>query len=168
MKKLISIVVLATLLTALCACSAKSNVPVNEPVSSESIEVTPVTDNSEVVPAPGEDVTRGEAYVGVWGCGRCTITIDPVSDRYEVQVTWASSAAEHTYWTYECYYDEATGHLRGENGVRTNVLTNDDGSEKEDVVYEDGVCEFHITIDGELVWEDKEDGVGDGMYFQKN
>ena len=115
-----------------------------------------------------EDVTRGEEYVGVWGCGRCTITIDPVSDRYEVQVTWASSAAEHTYWTYECYYDEATGHLRGENGVRTNVLTNDDGSEKEDVVYEDGVCEFHITIDGELVWEDKEDGVGDGMYFQKN
>lgn len=115
----------------------------------------------------GEGTVAGDDFVGVWGCGRCTINISPESDGYRVDITWGSSAAESSVWTYLCYYNEFSNSIAcASGGVNTNVVYSEDGTHTDTVVYDDGGAEFTIS-NGVLTWKDYVENCGDGMVFVK-
>lgn len=122
---------------------------------------------ARVMENQGGDVSAEAAeFEGVWSCGRCTITIEPDGYDYNVQVIWASSAWEHSIWTYTCQYDDVSGCLRSSNGVRTESVFDDDGNETTSVAYENGIAKFMIE-NGSLIWADEEEDAGNGMEFLK-
>ena len=115
----------------------------------------------------GEGTVTGDDFVGVWGCGRCTINISPESDGYRVDITWGSSAAESSVWTYLCYYNEFANAIAcSSGGVNTNVVYSEDGTHVDTVVYDDGGAEFTIS-NGVLTWNDYVDNCAEGMAFVK-
>lgn len=118
---------------------------------------------------PQEPRFKGDDYVGVWGCGRCTLIVAPASDGYDVQIQWASSAADGSFWNYHCYYDPSTWHLHcNGSGTRTDYeYAGEDTDPVNTVQYTDGSAEFWLSDDGWLSWIDYKESAGDGMNFSK-
>ena len=108
-----------------------------------------------------------ESYLGVWGCGRCTIVINKEDNRYTADISWANSAAEHRVWTYSCRYDKDSAILVCPgNGLCTDAIVYDNGKETDVNVYDDGSCEL-VLRDGVLKWYDNKDKAGQDMEFLK-
>ncbi len=106
-----------------------------------------------------------EDYLGVWGCGRCTIVIEKVNNAYVANVKWANSAAEHREWIYSCRYDKDSAIIVCPgNGICTDSIVYDNGKENDVNVYADGSCEF-VLREGVLKWYDNKDKAGQDMDF---
>ncbi|MBQ6131641.1 MAG: hypothetical protein IJL12_04805 [Selenomonadaceae bacterium] len=104
-------------------------------------------------------------YLGVWGCGRCTIDIAADGDNYVVDIKWASSAAEGSNWTYHCAYNAHCAILIcNGGGVREDYVFTEDGAETFDRKYSDGYATF-VLREGTLTWLDRKENVGDSMIF---
>ncbi|MBQ3450714.1 MAG: hypothetical protein IJG32_00405 [Selenomonadaceae bacterium] len=104
-------------------------------------------------------------YLGVWGCGRCTIDIAADGDNYVVDINWASSAAEGSNWTYHCAYNAHCAILIcNGGGVREDYVFTEDGAETFDRKYSDGYATF-VLREGTLTWLDRKENVGDSMIF---
>ena len=104
-------------------------------------------------------------YLGVWGCGRCTIDISSNGDDYVVDVQWASSAAEGSHWTYRCAYNDYCAILIcNGGGVREDYVFTVDGAGTFDKKYGDGYCAF-VLRNGTLTWLDRKENAGDSMTF---
>lgn len=108
---------------------------------------------------------NAEDYLGVWACGRTSITIEENTVGYLVNIHWASSAAEGTVWEYQCSYDKELGVLRcSGSGTCTNYICDEDGNESSTTVYSDGSATVEIN-DGVLIWNDEKEDFGDGLEF---
>ena len=104
-------------------------------------------------------------YLGIWGCGRCTINITADGDDYVVDVQWASSAAEGSHWTYRCAYNAHCAILIcNGGGVREDYVFTEDGAATFDRKYSDGYSSFVMRED-KLTWLDRKENVGDSMIF---
>ena len=109
--------------------------------------------------------TPAEDYVGIWGCGRCTITITKTEDGYNVNIIWGSSASEYTEWNYNCQYDKETATLICDgNATQVNHVYNEKGKDKKTTVYKDGSGSFKAR-GGVLRWTDDKEDAGKSMYF---
>jgi len=103
-----------------------------------------------------------ESYLHVWSCGRCYITFEKQKKGYLATVSWSSSAAESTQWTYNCTFDEESGAMVCKKGAtRVELTVSENGSEKVKTVYKNGSGSFLIKS-GTLRWtDDKENAGGD-------
>ena len=110
----------------------------------------------------------GDAYPGTYVCGRAVINIERDNQFYDVNITWSNTAAEHTEWSYVCYYDQGSGSLIAiDNGSKETVGFNEKGSvEYSYTEYTDGSAQFMLDGD-ELFWEDLEEAAGSGMVFEQ-
>ncbi|MCR5175722.1 MAG: hypothetical protein K6C05_02610 [Anaerovibrio sp.] len=107
-----------------------------------------------------------EEYLGVWGCGRCTVVISNTVEGYLADISWASSAAEYTRWSYPCIYDTYNAVLVcPDQGLCLNCVTSEDGVETCTEVYHDGAAVF-VMRDGILTWHDKKNNSGNAMEFR--
>ena len=118
--------------------------------------------------AEEEDWQAAPAFVGRWGCGRCTIdVIDQRDGSYRVLISWAGSAAERTEWRYDCVYEPETGRMETyEPGSKETVTFAQDGSAER--VRDEGFggkASFILDDDGCLIWEDASEDAGEGMRF---
>lgn len=111
--------------------------------------------------------TPAEDYLGSWQCGRCSITISQKGDSYPVNIIWGSSASESAEWSYLCRYDEETATLICDSGAKmANVVYDDNGKEKETVLYSDGSGSFKVRGDI-LTWTDNKEDRGKDMIFER-
>jgi hypothetical protein len=110
----------------------------------------------------------GDAYPGTYVCGRAVINIERDNQFYDVNITWSNTAAEHTEWSYVCYYDQGSGSLIAiDNGSKETVGFNEKGRvEYSYTEYTDGSAQFMLDGD-ELYWEDLEEAAGSGMVFEQ-
>ena len=124
-----------------------------------------IRDMSEEYHGSGQGV-KSEDYEGIWGCGRCTVVISrEADDNFLATVTWASSAADGSQWTYVCAYDEYAAVLVCNSvGTRTDYAFTEDGSEVISEVYNDGSCDF-VMREGVLRWIDHKENAGSLMEF---
>lgn len=104
-------------------------------------------------------------YLGIWGCGRCTIDITRDGTDYVVNIKWASSAAEGSHWTYRCTYNAHSAILIcNGDGVREDYNFTASGTGTFDRKYSDGYCTF-VLREGTLTWLDGKENAGDSMTF---
>lgn len=110
---------------------------------------------------------NADAYLGVWGCGRCTAVITKEDRGYVVNIKWASSAADGSDWTYHCVYDDYSAILYcNGNGIREDYVFTDTGKETRKVRYNNGAGTF-VMRKGTLTWQDKKDNAGESLNFLK-
>lgn len=115
-----------------------------------------------------EYLEAAQAFVGLWGCGRATLTIEPDAEdpyRFAAEITWGSSAAEASRWTYDLTYDDLEKAMTG-TGSRADEVWGEDGELAEsNTVYTDGAVAFTIDDAGLLHWADAEQNAGADMDF---
>lgn len=106
-------------------------------------------------------------YLGVWGCGRCTVVIDKEDRGYLVNVKWASSAADGSNWTYHCVYDDYSAILLcNGGGTRVDYVFTDSGKESCKERYNDGTGTF-VMRKGVLTWQDKKENAGASLELRR-
>ncbi len=111
--------------------------------------------------------SKGEDYLGVWGCGRCSAVISRKGPIYQVELQWASSAAEGSRWVYQCTYDNYGALLfSDDNGTRIDYVCSEQGKETSKTIYNDGRGYF-VLRQGKLLWQDKKENAGNLLEFIK-
>ncbi len=110
-----------------------------------------------------------DAFEGIWGCGRATMTIESLDDVIYVTVMWGNSASESARWEYACDYDAENDCLVSQpDGVLAYVTFGEDGEiAAEEQVYDNGEAVFRIDDEGFLIWEDKVENAAEDMRFEK-
>ena len=113
--------------------------------------------------------TEGEQFLGRWVCGRAVIEVTEADGDmpYNVMITWSNTAAEHTEWVYDCYYDgEAL--VSNETGTKTTIVFNEKGEvTSSDEAFNDGAVRLSVNDKGMLVWEEFKEDAGKDMEFEK-
>ena len=104
-------------------------------------------------PAPQPDYA-GQYHDSI--AGRASMTITPDGSRYNVFISWSSSASEHSEWSFTGTFD-SSGSMYYSDGVMTNISYDDDGIEHIETMYSGGSgC---LTAEnGGLRWQDFEGG----------
>lgn len=123
----------------------------------------------------GSDLSSDEPVtlqnmIGTYQCDRASIMISSDSDdTANIDITWGGSAFESAVWTMTGSFDASASALTYKNGVRRNVVYNDDGSEKSsETVYEDGTGTFfYDSAKNTLTWQDDKENMADGMVFER-
>lgn len=110
-----------------------------------------------------------DAFEGIWGCGRASMTIESLDDVIYVTVMWGNSASESARWEYVCDYDVENDCLVSRpDGVLAYVTFGEDGEiAAEEQVYDNGEAVFRIDDEGFLIWEDKVENAAEDMRFEK-
>lgn len=114
-------------------------------------------------------VGPGHHFVGKWNGERMAITIEETMEDYQVTVTGSGGAFSGAYWAYTCNYDAETDALvsNGEVASMVEYTYSEDGEDySEDLIYEDGEAVFSLDDAGNLIWEDKKYGAGEGRVFE--
>ena len=132
---------LAVLMTG-CAGQAQ---PKGADVDGEALETTQKADPTPTaVEEDGQNPVMN--YVGVYGCGRATITVMAKGAQdAEITIQWGSSASSGSEWTMSGTFDDATKTVRYTNGT--------------------GMFSFDAPDSNSLVWRDDVDNAADGMVF---
>jgi hypothetical protein len=88
-------------------------------------------------------------------------------DGVEMLIFRTPGHQEFTSWEYLLTYDDATGALQSDNGMKSTNTVQEDGSLGNDSVYEydDGQAVFSINEEGRLVWEDQKEDAGAGQTY---
>lgn len=107
-----------------------------------------------------------EDYIGTWGSGRATISIQNVGEGLTATVTWANSASEYTEWTYPCNLVDGKLVCNGK-GTKVNVTTSESGDETRETEYTDGSATLSVRH-GQLTWDDQVEDAGNGMVFTRS
>ncbi len=106
-------------------------------------------------------------YVGTYGAGRPSMVIARGEDgNAMVEIFWSTSAAQHTEWTMSGSFDPQTLTISYENGVKTVIAYEADGTtETKTVEYEDGTGRIVFAGDGTATWEDDKEDAGAELVF---
>jgi hypothetical protein len=105
-------------------------------------------------------------YLGTYVCGRASIKISGGPQKYQVFISWGSSASEHSEWTFTGKFDE-NGILTYTDCTRTDVVYIDNVTHTDTVVYTNGTGKLQFS-DPNLFWTDNKENKGDGMTFVKD
>lgn len=122
--------------------------------------------------ALADEVAMPEAagdFEGVWQCDRATVAVYWEEEGFKVQITWGSSAWEHTEWQYSCYYHGEDNTLVAVPfGICKEYVYGEDGElVSATEVYNDGEAVFSLDAEGYLIWQDLKENAGEGMRFEK-
>ena len=182
MKKFICLAICIVMMFSLCACGKEkpdeTTVPSDpagatteqsgtkdtgstqpEETSEPESESETETQATDALPASAADVA------GIYGAGRCTITVSQLgADSLAVEIMWGSSAFETSTWKMTCKYDPATGEAAYSDCVKTDVTFTSETEETRSVSYEDGTGKF-IFKQGSLFWNDAQESVANGVEF---
>ena len=98
---------------------------------------------------------------------RATMTISSEDGKlYRVLINWGSGSKEMTVWEFEGEFDRDGGMIPYNNCRKTNIIFDENGNEKDEVVYEDGKGALLFYENG-FEWEDKKEDAGKGCHFVK-
>lgn len=115
----------------------------------------------------GQSEVTGADYVGVWGCGRATLTITPQGNAYACNITWGSSASEVGTWDYLCTFTDGKL-VDGGTGVKKDVVYSEDGEiSSSETLYTNGSAEFSLDEQGRILWKDNLENAGADMAFTR-
>ena len=108
--------------------------------------------------------------VGTWaekiaGRGNITIRSGAEEGQYDVQINWSGSAFEMNVWTMTASVAGDGGSISYDNGRLTTVTFSEEGTESEEVKYENGTGSFSLNSEGQLVWKDDVGHAGDDAVF---
>ena len=110
---------------------------------------------------------KAEDYLGVWGSGRCSAVVSREGNGFLIEIQWASNAAEGSRWGYHCSYDNFAAILFSNgDGTRIDYVYAENGTSKENMVYNDGHALF-VLRDGIMRWQDKKENTDNGVEFTK-
>lgn len=143
MKKLSKLILAGIMMFALCGCSPKAEEGQN-----------PIMN-----------------FVGTYACGRASMLVEAtdMNRGTKISVTWGSSAAEHSEWTMTGEFDENSLTVAYNDGIRKDVVFNEDGSVKSETTgYENGEGRIIFSEDGglSLVWQDDTEHAAEDMVFE--
>ena len=92
-----------------------------------------------------------------------TIT-DKGDNNYFIEVWWGSSASEHSEWTMNGTYDEATKTISYSDCEKHDFTLKEDGSVESDVTaYSNGSGSIKINDDHTINWIDDQDHIADDL-----
>lgn len=110
---------------------------------------------------------KAEDYLGVWESGRCSAAVSREGNGFLIEIQWASNAAEGSRWVYHCSYDNFAAILFSNgDGTRIDYVYEENGTSKENMVYNDGHALF-VLRDGIMRWQDKKENMDNGVEFTK-
>ena len=107
-------------------------------------------------------------FVGTYASGRASILVEPDGmQESKFTIMWGSSAAETSEWTMSGVLNTETLTVDYTNGVRKNLVFNEDGSvASEEIVYENGKGSFKFDESNKLIWTDEQEHAADDMVFE--
>lgn len=88
-------------------------------------------------------------------------------DGVEMVIYRTPGQKEFTSWEYLLTYDDATGTLHSDNGMKSTNTVQEDGELGSSSVYayDDGQADFSISEEGRLIWKDLKEDAGAGQTF---
>ncbi|MBR3202471.1 MAG: hypothetical protein IKF60_02665 [Solobacterium sp.] len=107
-------------------------------------------------------------FVGTYAKDRASILVEADGmQESKFTIMWGSSAAETSEWTMSGVLNTETLTVDYTNGVRKNLVFNEDGSvASEEIVYENGKGSFKFDGTNKLVWTDEQEHAADDMIFE--
>ncbi len=96
---------------------------------------------------------------------RATATVVDNNEEVEITVNWSSSATEETVWTLTAAKDGAK--LSYTDCKKVTLAFDEDGSDTEEVIYENGAGYFTV-VDGNLVWDGAAEEDCANCVFERN
>ncbi len=122
-----------------------------------------------------EDKTYAQEHPGVMNYDGYWISEDASTlieimvrlDGVEMVIYKTPGQKEFTSWEYLLTYDDATGILHSDDGMKSTNTVQEDGGLGSASVYEfeDGQADFSINEEGRLVWKDLKEDAGAGQTF---
>ena len=108
-------------------------------------------------------------YDGYWVSEdeRTLVEIGVRLDGVEMVIYRTPGEKEFVSWEYLLTYDDETGTLHSDNGMKSTNTVQEDGGLGDSSVYEyeDGQTDFSINEEGRLVWKDLKEDAGAGQTF---
>jgi hypothetical protein len=108
-------------------------------------------------------------YDGYWISedARTLVEIGVRLEGVEMLIYRTPGHKEFTSWEYLLTYDDSTGTLHSDNGMKSTNTVQEDGELGNSSVYEydDGQADFSINEEGRLVWKDLKEDAGAGQAF---
>ena len=159
MKKFLALVSVCVI--SLTACAGSESTPTTDVDNGYVAEATTVQeDNTETDPAGEEEIIYLDPVIydfsGTYTepmSGRCVIDIVSTGEnKYSVNVSWSSSAAESAHWEMDATYYESTTLLEYTDAKYYIRTYSDEENFTDEVIYEDGAGEFWFDEDGMLGW----------------
>ena len=171
MKKILSVLLVLSLLFALTACGEKQEEKPVEPEQeqSETVDPTPSEEEKEEEAPAYEavpEVLAGDYHEEIAGRGMLTLQID-AQGVGEVNIHWPSSAASAVEWNMHVQYDPQKNELVYEDAKCVEYTYESEDSSTEEVLYEDGKGVFQVGEDA-LVWVPENKELNDGGPFVRN
>lgn len=117
-----------------------------------------------------DELSLGEEYVGVWGCGRATLKIEYEEETgFRATIFWADSAAAHVEWVYPLIFDEENNIMSCQGNASKSYVVYTDNNTNPDITieYTDGSGNF-VLEDDAIIWNDETENMGKDMRFINN
>lgn len=130
-------------------------------------ELAAATDTDASAAGQGPDEMVGTWAEKIAGRGNIEIKKGAQEGRYDVQINWGSSAFETAVWTMTASSSGNDGVLTYDDGKMSVITFSEDGTESEEVKYENGTGSFYLNDKHQLVWQDDVDHSGDDTVFIK-
>lgn len=109
-------------------------------------------------------------FAGGWHevtAGRATLDATADGSELTVEISWANSAAERIFWNFTGHKSE-DGFVYYENGVKKDVIFNEEGVESEEILSENESGNLCITEDGNIAWIDGTVEDAEPVIFEMN
>lgn len=172
MKKVFILLMAAMLLLTACSSNNQNSEASTDSSSSETSAETSKEESASSETSGETETAESTIYtiddfVGTYGAGRPSMIISKGEDGSAmVEIFWSTSAAQHTEWKMSGSFDPQTLTISYENGVKTVIAYEADGTtETETVEYEDGTGRIVFGGDGTATWEDDKEDAGKDMLF---
>lgn len=164
-KKWIGILLLAMLLLFAAGCTGQDDQKAETDASDTTVAAEEDATETDPTPAAESDTTGTETFIGNWSSGDVVLSIYMGKGTCYADVVW-EDADRHDAWSMECTYDESSGKLVYENGVKTENVEDSTGNVEGEEVYQDGTGSFTYS-DGTITWQDDKEQAGEGLAFKE-
>ena len=149
---LISVAVLATMITVSACATTKPAVPAAQEPAAEIIN-------------DGQNPTMN--FIGNYYGGRACINVEPEgTNDAKITVTWSSSFDSKAVWTMSGFFNEETTSVSYDNGIKKMVTYN----EKGEVISEETLdtnCKGVFVFDNDgVTWDEQNEHIADNMVFK--
>ena len=110
------------------------------------------------------DSLKGFWIEKITGRGYIAIEEGPKAGTYYVSIRWNNSASEAYIWhmTAEPISSHAIGYTNGKHFI---ITYSEDGTESEELKYENGTGTLTLNSANEIMWQDDVDGAGRNTVF---
>ena len=147
------------------ATTEATTVATTEATTAAATEATTEASTEAASDSKDSDKYDGSYYESV--AGRGVISISHDSDgMYFVEVSWSSSAATNSEWSFHGNFDE-NGVMEYYNCIKVNNTFDEDGNKDSVEQYNTGSGKLKYA-DGKLTWQDDQENIAEEAEFIKN